>query len=596
MGGWFQSITSRLRTPRRSWMIERVIADPYLEKRLVEIAVDQQKTFGDLQLLATRYIREIAAHVDLAVIELISRVLTRLFRSLFDHIYIDAQKIEEWKKLSMTCPVIFVPNHRSHIDYLLLSHLLHQHQMTVPHVAAGRNLSFWPLGPIFRRGGAYFIRRTFRGNIVYRAVLETYLRHLLEIGVSQEIFIEGGRSRTGKLAPPKMGMITLLLEAAERGNIANVTFVPVAVGYDQVIEQRSYAAELRGTEKRDERPSDIIRLAKYLKGPKHRYGDVHVRFGIPLRADDVIGTLRERVGKIADHLCYEINRNIVVTPVAIAAAALLSYGRRGVTHAEVMRRARLYLSYLRQKGSKLADRLWENPDVAIEEGLGQLLRMHLILFHSDETSPYYAIPEDRRLDLDFVKNGAVHFFASIGMMASFLTTCDHEFTFETIVDRFRLFQKLFANEFRFSTHTPPDQRVRELLSYLESQGSITQQGGTHWRARAEGLETIQAYAGLVENFRESYDAALKAIEDLRGPQEERDVVTAMERTAGKMLLLGNIARPEAISRWNMKNAVESFVSLGVLRSSWLDITRRRRILTTNFTELQNLQAKLERTS
>ena len=118
---------------------------------------------------------------------------------MFDSFDVDGEGLTRAKELYAEGPVVFVPNHKSHADYLILSHILYHNGMTLPHIAAGINLEFWPLGPVFRRGGAYFIRRAFRDNPLYKAVLESYLEVLIKEGYSQEFFIEGGRSRTGKL-------------------------------------------------------------------------------------------------------------------------------------------------------------------------------------------------------------------------------------------------------------------------------------------------------------------------------------------------------------------------------------------------------------
>ncbi len=570
----------------RSRMIEKVLGDHHLEQQLTDIAIDRHQTFGDLHRLASHYIKEIAADIDQRVIHVVSWILSRVFRSLYDRIHIDPARIEELKATSKQGPLILVPNHRSHVDGFLLSYLLHHHGMTVPHIAAGKNLSFWPLGPIFRRGGAYFIRRTFRGNAVYRAVLETYLRVLVESGVSQEVFIEGGRSRSGKLGPPRMGMITLLLTAAQTANIRHMTFVPVAISYNQVIEQRNYIDELRGKEKRNERPSDIIRATKYLRGPKHRYGDIHVRFGTPIHADEIHGSIRERVGSIADHLCYEINRQMVVTPVSLVAASLLSHGRPGVTREEILDRANIFLVYLRHKGSPLADRLTHDAEAALMEGLKHLLHMRLIAFHADHVTPYYSIRDDRRLDLDYVKNGVVHFFASLGMVAAFIVKRSPEiFVPQDCVPEFELCQKLFANEFRFSTHTNAHERIRQLLEYLHDAGALDP---------ADHGRTLLAFTGLIENFVDSYRAGIEALLRMKLPQEERAVIALMEEEAKKMLLLGIIQRPEALSRWNMKNAIQSFVAMGVVTGEWMDESRRHRLITPNEVALKNLKANLER--
>ena len=173
-------------------------------------------------------------------------------------------------------PVVLVPCHRSHFDYVILSYIFHLNYMSPPHIAAGINLSFWPLGPLFRGAGAYFIRRSFDDNELYKAVFRSYLKFLIREGYTQEFFIEGGRSRTGKILTPKLGMLSAVVDAFTQGVRRDLYLVPVSIHYGRVVEEEAYQRELDGAEKEPEslrRPGARAARAE----PPARHGLHHLR-------------------------------------------------------------------------------------------------------------------------------------------------------------------------------------------------------------------------------------------------------------------------------------------------------------------------------
>ena len=172
-------------------------------------------------------------------------------------------------------PVVLVPCHRSHFDYLILSYLFHANYLSPPHIAAGINLSFWPLGPLFRGAGAYFIRRSFEGNELYKTVFRNYLTFLIREGYTQEFFIEGGRSRTGKILTPKLGMLSAIVNAFIAGVRRDLYLVPVSIHYGRVVEEESYRRELVGAEKEKESLLSLLK-ARTRAAAEARDGVRHV--------------------------------------------------------------------------------------------------------------------------------------------------------------------------------------------------------------------------------------------------------------------------------------------------------------------------------
>ncbi|WP_205895151.1 1-acyl-sn-glycerol-3-phosphate acyltransferase, partial [Metapseudomonas otitidis] len=190
-------------------------------------------------------------------------VLSWFWNKLYEGIKVN--HIEGVQDIAQGHEVIYVPCHRSHIDYLLLSYLLFRNGLTPPHIAAGINLNMPVIGGLLRRGGAFFMRRTFKGNPLYTSVFNEYLHTLFSRGFPVEYFVEGGRSRTGRMLHPKTGMLAITLRSFLRSSRLPIVFVPVYIGYERVLEGRTYLGELRGASKKKESIFDIFKVISALK-------------------------------------------------------------------------------------------------------------------------------------------------------------------------------------------------------------------------------------------------------------------------------------------------------------------------------------------
>ena len=225
---------------------------------------------------AGAYFDEIAADFNMTYIQFFHLSLTWFFNRLFDGIDVDMESLAHVREWARKGPLVYVPSHKSHIDYLALNYILHNYNMHIPRVAAGKNLAFWPMGHVFRKSGAFFIRRTFRGANLYREVFNRYIKALIEEGHPLEFFIEGGRSRSGKLILPKIGFLTILLQAYQEGYCRDMIFVPASISYDRILEEKAYLKEMAGGVKEKENFRQVIQARHFLK---RRYGKIYIRFG-----------------------------------------------------------------------------------------------------------------------------------------------------------------------------------------------------------------------------------------------------------------------------------------------------------------------------
>jgi glycerol-3-phosphate O-acyltransferase len=310
--------------------------------------------------IARKYAKEIAADYSYPVIRLLDRALRRLWDSLYDGV-----SVNHIKTLNDAVPgneVIYVPCHRSHIDYLLLSYVLYRKGFVPPHIAAGINLNLPLVGPILRRGGAFFLRRSFRGNPLYSAVFFEYLCANIAKGISIEYFIEGGRSRTGRLLRPSPGMLAMTVRGSLRDPAKPVVFVPIYIGYEKLVEGQSFVSELSGKPKKKESIGAFVRALWALRSD---FGQVHLNFGEPIplqpELDQRLPDWRDDaeshehrppwLPSIVDHLSGAILRRINeaadVNPINLLGLALLSTPKQAMDERELAQQLELYGSLLR---------------------------------------------------------------------------------------------------------------------------------------------------------------------------------------------------------------------------------------------------------
>ncbi|MEX0797572.1 MAG: 1-acyl-sn-glycerol-3-phosphate acyltransferase, partial [Acidimicrobiia bacterium] len=284
---------------RRAWrsldIEERKLrGNRYKTPRFVSEAISTRRDFRDdvtrlgaeagmsperAEAKADAYLREIAANHSPLVIDLIANAIHKLYRQGYGEIRYDPAQIRRIAELGQDNPIVFLPSHRSNLDRLSLQFMLWENDLPPNHTAGGINLNFFPIGPLLRRTGVFFIRRSFRDNHLYKAVLQHYLDYLIEKRFSLEWYLEGGRSRSGRLLPPQLGLLNYVVDAQRRGKADDISLIPVSIAYDQIQDVPDYAREAQGKSKEKE---SIGWLFRSVRSMRRRYGDIHIRFGEPL--------------------------------------------------------------------------------------------------------------------------------------------------------------------------------------------------------------------------------------------------------------------------------------------------------------------------
>jgi glycerol-3-phosphate O-acyltransferase len=313
-------------------------------------------------LTARKHAMEIAANYSQTFVTIMASILARVWTRLYDGV--EFEHVAKLHEIGDDAEIIYVPCHRSHMDYLLLSYVIYRKGFAVPHIAAGVNLNLPVIGHFLRKGGAFFLRRSFKGQLLYSAVFTKYLAFMMARGHPLEYFIEGSRSRTGRMLSPRTGMLSMTVRSYLREPNRPVVFMPVYFGYERIVEGRTYIGELSGKPKERESVLGALRALSVLRS---RFGTVHVNLGEPIVLDEILakynprwrdapsalfedappGWVGEAIGELAVRITGGINAAAAVTPINLVSMAILATSRQALGEGDLVRQVELYQRLLR---------------------------------------------------------------------------------------------------------------------------------------------------------------------------------------------------------------------------------------------------------
>ena len=568
-----------------------ILRSPRLHSVITDMAGEDEALLREKLEAAGDMLKELQAVPKADIIKAVGVGLRWGFNKIYRGIEFDQDDVDRVRKASRDGAVILLPSHKSHIDYLVMSYFFYERNLMVPLIAAGDNLNFQPVGPIFRRCGAFFIRRSFKGDRLYAAVVDAYIRRLIRDGFPIELFMEGGRSRTGKLLEPKLGLLNMIVDATLAVPSQKVHFVPVSIGYERVVEADSYQHELTGGEKKKEEASDLLSASEVLR---HRYGRINLQFGTIMTLQDIAEELsiapaamqrpakrRAVVTRLANRVMDEINRVTAVTPGALTALSLLARcDHEPMSETEVLFTAETLLRFLQRLGARISSTMLNSRGdlraQSIREALQMFVDAQLIERRATDTSvSSYALVENKRLQLDTSKNIIVHFFVERGLIACSLDRDDSGAVLPTEIEavqqRVLFLSKLFKHEFRFRADAPFDEIFEAAVSGLVRDGHLQRQGDRLLAGpgeyRWDGQKWLHVYQAVISPFLLGYWVAASSLDRLlKEPRSEKDLIKSGLALGHSLYLSDKLHRREAISKPLLENAYQAFIAVGYLRS------------------------------
>ena len=428
--------------PSRQALFDRLLKSEAIKKAIEDEAQAKNISIEKASKEAQDIMDEIAANFSYSLIKRGEKILGWLWNKLYQGLHIS--NASTVRKLAQDGhEIVYVPCHRSHMDYLLLSYVLYHEGMVPPHIAAGINLNFFPAGPIFRHGGAFFIRRSFKGNKLYSTIFREYLAELFAKGYSVEYFSEGGRSRTGRLLQAKTGMLAMTIQAMLRGMNRPVTLVPVYIGYEHVMEVATYAKELRGKRKEKENASLVIRTIRKLRN----FGKGYVNFGEPIQLNqylnehspewtkdiDPMGTSKPQwmnpvVNDLATKMMTHINDAAATNALTLCATALLASRQRALSRDSLVSQINCYLSLLKNVPYSAT---FTVPKDSAEDLVKHAESLNKFLIESDSMGDIISLDRHQSILMTYYRNNIIHLFALPSLIAQ-MTIRQHGLTIDTI--------------------------------------------------------------------------------------------------------------------------------------------------------------------
>ncbi len=547
-----------------------VMADSGVRRAIEAASEGGKNTRWSLEARARRNLHQIAAKQSNTWLAILDAIVGWMFNRLFARVEIlGLDKVVAAAKLH---PVVLAPTHRSHFDYLILSWLFYENHLVPPHVAAGDNLTFWPLGPILRRAGGFFLRRSFDGDELYAAVFRAYVQLLIKDGATQEFFIEGGRSRSGKTLVPRLGMLRMIIDAFLRGARRDLTIIPVGFTYEMTVEEGSMSEERSGTAaKEKESVGALLRARRIFRS---RFGPVTVRFGEAISLGELLeseGIARGSqskgdLGVATEHIGQEISRRIndLVTArrSAVSAAALLGDSVCGVRHLDFHARLEEVVSALRLQGAYLSPQLERNLEQRRPEGALKLLMQHRLVERKETPSgALFQFAEDARPRLDYYRTTILPFLAWPAILALSVEEGDAR---EDVLGRALAWMKCLRLEYFPGSDEAVRERFGKILDHFLARSWVESGSDGGIEIGANGRPWIAFWIAQVRPTLEAYAAVIAAVDNGGGSGIRKELLEQSEQVLKDQLVLGEAKYPESASSVTRGNAVMFLLDDGYL--------------------------------
>lgn len=582
----------RYKVPRL--VAEEVLAKPRLQAAIAEHAASSGRSHDNVMQEAKACLKEMAANHSTFALDIMASfgryLYTRGFDPKIEYLADDLQRID---RLSKQHPVVYLMTHKSHIDGFLMVTLFHDLNLPPLHVFGGINMNFLGLGTLARRSGTVFLRRTFATDQIYKLVFKNYIDYLVEKRFALLWALEGTRSRTGKLMPPRYGLINYVVDAYVRAATTDVVLMPVSIAYDQVPEVADYIAEQKGQKKRPESASWFM---QYISGLKNPYGKIHVRFGTGVALSEVLGEARESlqvtqldIQKLAFKLSVDANNVTPVTGTAMVTFVLLAHGHKALTFDELARQLQLLADLIHL----LELPTTEDVDIAtvdvLTRTLDALAHNGVISTYKDGIAPIYAIAPDASMAAAYYRNTLVHFLVTSAIAELALLAVAEQRASQPIAalhaEALRLrdilkFDFFFADKDSFIADFE-----RELTLRVPDWRTAMQQGSERIYLLLWRVKPLLAH-GALRPFIETYLVAAEALLlESAEPFDKKQFIKRCATLGKQRVLQQRIVSEESVSTIYFEPAEKLAQSRGLIDGESGEVTARRHEFAAEMAEL-----------
>jgi len=557
---------TRYKVPR--FIHQHVLSQPEFRSRLDGLTKSLDRPKLEVARQAARYLREIAATHSPFVIDLVAGLGRLLVRQGYRSINYDPTELARSYAKAERDSLIFLPTHKSYLDHLVLGHLLYENQRPPNHTAGGINMGFFPVGWLLRRAGVFFIRRSFKDNPVYKAALRSYIYYLVEKRFSLEWYLEGKRSRSGKLLSPRYGLLSYVTDAYRRGATEDIQLVPVSISYDQIQDVADYAAEERGGVKSRESLGKMIGFVRRLR---RGWGTITVRFGEPLSIAAELGpagggerdpeNIQLEVQKLAFEICVRTNQITPITPTSLVTLALLGSGRRAMSLPELTDALAEFVAFVETRQLPTTSSLRFDRPSQVLAVVDALVRTGAVARFEEGPEPIYLISPDTALQAAYYRNTIVHFFVTPALAELALLAAARPGVKEAITvfwDECMRLRDLMKFEFFFADK---DAYRRQVEAELDRQDPL-------WSFRLEkGGEDVKAVLAefrplsspwVLRPFVEAYSVVAQVLEQANVEEltDRKKLVGRSLSLAKHQLLQGRIQSGDAVAASLMGSALD----------------------------------------
>lgn len=556
--------------PNRSALFEALLSSESIQQAIQEEAQSKNLTVEEAKAEALKLLNEIAADYRDSTVRFGDVVLTWLWKRLYNGIQVNnSHVLTELARKGHE--IVYVPCHRSHMDYLLLSHVIYNEGLAPPHIAAGINLNFWPVGSLFRRGGAFFIRRSFSGNKLYSAVFREYLSQLFSKGHPVKYYTEGGRSRTGRLLQPKTGMLAMTVQTMLKGIERPISLVPVYLGYEHVMEVNTYLKELTGSTKEKESVFGVFNAIRKLRN----YGYGFVNFGEPISLNQFISqqqpdwrdeSQQEQkpdwmypiVDRLASQLMRQVNQSAALNSINMHATVLLATRQHSLPRQELERQLAFYQQlHAHAPYSSLVTCAQGSAAQWIEHAL----KLEKVQQHKDSFGEIIQLSQEQAITMSYYRNNVSHVFIVPALLATALLQ-HRELSFVQLKNCIQLLQPLLQEEL-FLHIDDLDTYLKQLLQCMLN-AHLVELSADQYSATSmqdAGYRMLELLACNAQDILQRYAVVLNLL--ARQPLTKEELEQKSQLLAKRLNTLHGVSSPEYLDKKLFSTLVTTLTQTGL---------------------------------